>query len=153
MNVDAMPIAKEKLEFKSWICWFCDQKNIRKAYVRKFLLLFYLAQGYESIRNFFFQMDRCAAFILATAKNKFRIICKEVTICSVCRWCIFSSSLSFTDFISSISEWLTAVPEFHKFFFIESFSKLCLSSHFASISYHLIIGLKTTWLFHPLKKW
>ena len=71
--------------------------------------------------EFFLQMDRCAAFILATAKNKFRIICKDVTICSVCRWCIFSLSLSFTDFISSISEWLTAVPEVHNFFLSSRF--------------------------------
>ena len=106
---------------------------IRKISVKlmwgRFFLLVYLAQGYESIRNFFLQIDRCAEFILATAKNKFRIICKDVTICSVCRWCIFSLSLSFTDFISSISEWLTAVPEVHNFFYrvvFKALSKLTL---------------------------
>ena len=30
---------------------FCDQKIIRKAYAKKFLLLVYLPEGYESIRN------------------------------------------------------------------------------------------------------
>ena len=115
---------------------FCLQKNIRKAYVKKFSLLVYLTEGYEStggiwnkiddlflLQNFL-QIDRCSEIILATAKNKFRIICIEVNICSVCPWCIFRLSLSFTDFISSISERLTAAPKFHNFFFTKSFSKL-----------------------------
>ena len=72
----------------------------------------------------FLQIDRCSEIILATAKNKFRIICIEITICPVCRWCILKLSVSFTEFISSISERLTAVPNFPNFFFIQSFSKL-----------------------------
>ena len=86
--------------------------------------------------------------MLATARNKCRIICIEITICPVCRWCIFRLSLSFTDFISFISEWFTSVPKFHKFFLLSRFQSFCMRSDFASISYHLIIGLKTTWLFH-----
>ena len=70
----------------------------------------------------FLQIDRCSEIILAT--DKFRIICIKVTIFPVCPWCIFRLSLSFTHFISSISERLTAVPKFHNFFFTESFSKL-----------------------------
>ena len=31
--------------------WFCDQKNIRKAYVKKYSVLVYLTKGYEGIRN------------------------------------------------------------------------------------------------------
>ena len=72
----------------------------------------------------FLQIDRCSEIILATAKNKFRIICIEITICPVCRWCILKLSVSFTEFISSTSERLTAVPKFPNFFFIQSFSKL-----------------------------
>ena len=30
---------------------FCHQKTIRKAYVKKFSVLVYLTEGYESIRN------------------------------------------------------------------------------------------------------
>ena len=91
----------------------------------------------------FLQIDRCSEIILATAKNKFRIICIEVTICPVCRWCIFRLPLSFTDFISSISERLTAVPKFHNFFFLLSrFQSSFISSDFASISYHLITALR-----------
>ena len=129
--------------------------------MKKFSVLVYLTEGYESIwnkidhlcllENFF--TDRCSEIILATAKNEFRIVCIEVTICPVCRWCIFRLSMSFTDFISFISEWLTSVPKFHKFFLLSRFQSFCMRSDFASISYHLIIGLKTTWLFHPLKKW
>ena len=101
----------------------------------------------------FLQIDRCSEIILATAKNKFRIICIEITICPVCRWCIFKLSVSFTEFISSISERLTAVPKFQIFFFLLSrFQSFCRSSEFASILYHLIIALITTCLFHPLKK-
>ena len=82
----------------------------------------------------FLPIDRCSEIILATAKNKFRIICIEVTLCPVCRLCIFRLSLSFKDFISSISERLTAVPKFHNFFLSR------FRSDFASISYHLIIA-------------
>ena len=108
------------------LCLFCDQKNVRKAHEKKSLLLVYLTEGYESKRNKidhlcllqnFLQIDWCSEIILATATNKFRIICIEVTICPVCRLCIFRLSLSFTDFISSISERLTAVPKVHNFFF------------------------------------
>ena len=102
----------------------------------------------------FLQIDRCSEIILATAKNKFRIICIEITICPVCRWCILKLSVSFTEFISCISERLTAVPKFQNFFFLLSrFQSFCRSSEFASILYHLIIALITTCLFHPLKKW
>ena len=100
--------------------------------MKTFSVMVYLTKGYESIwnkidhlcllENFF--TDRCSEIILATAKNEFRIVCIEVTMCPVCRWCIFRLSLSFTDFISSISGRLTSVPKFHKCFFIESFSKL-----------------------------
>ena len=31
--------------------FFCHQKTIRKAYVKKFSVLVYLTEGYESIRN------------------------------------------------------------------------------------------------------
>ena len=72
----------------------------------------------------FLQIDRCSEIVLATAKNKFRIICIEITICPVCRWCILKLSVSFTEFISSISERLTAFPKFPNFFFFQSFSKL-----------------------------
>ena len=102
--------------------------------MKKFLLLVYLPEGYESIRNKidhlcllqnFLQIDRCFEIILATAKNKFRIICIEITICPVCRWCILKLSVSLTEFISSISERLTAVAKFPNFFFFsQSFSKL-----------------------------
>ena len=102
----------------------------------------------------FLQIDRYSEIILATVKNKFRIICIEITICPVCRWCIFKLSVSFTEFISCISERLTAVPKFQNFFFLLSrFQSFCRSSEFASILYHLIIALITTCLFHPLKKW
>ena len=101
----------------------------------------------------FLQIDRCFEIILATAKNKFRIICIEITICPVCRWCILKLSVSFTEFISSISERLTAVPKFPNFFLFSRFQSFCMSSEFASILYHLIIALITTCLFHPLKKW
>ena len=101
----------------------------------------------------FLQIDRCSEIILATAKNKFRIICIEITICPVCRWCILKLSVSFTEFISSISERLTAVPKFPNFFLFSRFQSFCISSEFASILYHLIIALITTCLFHPLKKW
>ena len=90
----------------------------------------------------FLQNDRWSEIILATAKNKFRIICIEVTICSVCCWCIFRLSLSFTDFISSISEWLTAALKFLKCLLLSRFQSFCMSLEFASISYHLIIALK-----------
>ena len=90
---------------------FCHQKTIRKAYVKKFSVLVYLTEGYESIRNKidhlcslqnFLQIDRCNEIILATAKNKFGIICIEVTICPVCRWCIFRfvSRILFPSFLS-----------------------------------------------------
>ena len=92
--------------------------------------------------GFFLQMERCAETILATAKNKFRIICKEVTIWPICCWYIFRLSLSFTDFISSISEWLIAVPKFLIWLLLSRFQSFCISSEFASISYHLITGLK-----------
>ena len=101
----------------------------------------------------FLQIDRCSEIILATAKNKFRIICIEITICPVCRWCILKLSVSFTEFISSISERLTAVPKFPNFFLFSRFQSFCISSEFASILYHLIIALITTCLFHPLEKW
>ena len=90
----------------------------------------------------FLQNDRWSEIILATAKNKFRIICIEVTICPVCCWCIFRLSLSFTDFISSISEWLTAALKFLKCLLLSRFQSFCMSLEFASISYHLIIVLK-----------
>ena len=90
----------------------------------------------------FLQNDRWSEIILATAKNKFRIICIEVTICPVCCWCIFRLSLSFTDFISSISEWLTAALKFLKCLLLSRFQSFCMSLEFASISYHLIIALK-----------
>ena len=90
----------------------------------------------------FLQIDRCSEIILAKAKNKFRIICIEVTICPVCRWCIFRLPLSFTDFISSISERLTAVPKFHNFFLLSRFQSSFISSDFALISYHLITALR-----------
>ena len=120
--------------------------------MKKFWLLVYLTQGYESMRNkidhlcllqdFFLQMERCSEIILATAKNKFRIIWKEVTICPICCGYIFRLSLSFNDFISSISEWLSAVPKFLIWLLLSRFQSFCISSEFASISYHLITGLK-----------
>ena len=100
----------------------------------------------------FLQIDRCSEIILETAKNKFRIICIEITICPVCRWCILKLSVSFTEFISSISERLTAVSKFPNFFLFSRFQSFCMSSEFASILYHLIIALITTCIFHPLKK-
>ena len=99
--------------------------------MKKYSVLVYLTKGYEGKRNNidhlyllqnFFTDQSMFWIILATARNRYRII--EVTIFPVCRWCIFRLSLSFTDFISFISEWLTSVPKFHKFFFMESFSKL-----------------------------
>ena len=135
-------------------------ENIRKAYVKKFSVLVYLTEGYESIwnkidhlcllENFF--TDRCSEIILATAKNEFRIVCIEVTICPVCRWCIFRLSLSFTDFISSISGRLTSVPKFHKCFLLSRFQSFCMSSDFASISYHLINALKNDVFISPIKE-
>ena len=97
--------------------------------MKKYSVLVYLTKGYEGKRNnisicyrIFLRINRCSEIILATARNRYRII--EVTIFPVCRWCIFRLSLSFTDFISFISKWLTSVPKFHNFFLIESFSKL-----------------------------
>ena len=143
---------------------FCDQKIIRKPYVKKFLLPVYSTEGYETIWNkidhhclwqiffCFFQIDRCSEIILPTAKNNFHIICIEVIICSVCRWYIFSLSLSFTDFFSSISEWLTAVLKFLKRFLLGCFQSFCMSLEFASISYHLIIALKNDMFVSPIKE-
>ena len=105
--------------------------------------------------KFFFlllQIDRCSEIILPTAKNNFHIICIEVIICSVCRWYIFSLSLSFTDFFSSISEWLTAVLKFLKRFLLGCFQSFCMSLEFASISYHLIIALKNDMFVSPIKE-
>ena len=122
--------------------------------MKKFSVLLYLTEVYESIRNkidhlcyrIFLRNDRWSEIILATAKNKFRIICIEVTICPVCCWCIFRLSLSFTDFISSVSEWLTAVLKFLKCFLLSRFHSFWMNFasiwEFASISYHLIIALK-----------
>ena len=86
----------------------------------------------------FLQIDWCSEIILATAKNKFRIICIEVTICPVCRLFIFRLSLSFTDFISSISKWLTAVPKFYNFFYwvvFKALYKLTLSFNIIPSNY------------------
>ena len=101
---------------------------------------------------FFLQIDRCSEIILPTAKNNFHIICIEVIICSVCRWYIFSLSLNFTDFFSSISEWLTAVLKFLKRFLLGCFQSFCMSLEFASISYHLIIALKNDMFVSPIKE-
>ena len=97
--------------------------------MKKISVLLYLTEGYESMRNKIdhpcliqnFFTDRCSEIILTTAKNEFRIVCIEVTICPVCRWCIFRSSLSFTDFIPSISGRLPSVPKFHKCFLLSRF--------------------------------
>ena len=129
-------------------------RSIRYLYIKlKVTKVYEIKLTISVCYRIFLRIDRRSEIILATARNKFRIICIEVTICPVCRWCIFRLSLSFTDFISFISEWLTSVPKFHKFFLLSRFQSFCMRSDFASISYHLIIGLKTTWLFHPLKKW
>ena len=50
--------------------------------------------------------------------SSFASIFKEVTIYPVCCWWIFKLSLSLMDFISSNSERLTAVPKFHKLFYL-----------------------------------
>ena len=129
-------------------------RSIRYLYIKlKVTKVYEIKLTISVCYRIFLRIDRCSEIMLATARNKFRIICIEITICPVCRWCIFRLSLSFTDFISFISEWLTSVPKFHKFFSLSRFQSFCMRSDFASISYHLIIGLKTTWLFQPLKKW
>ena len=129
-------------------------RSIRYLYIKlKVTKVYEIKLTISVCYRIFLRIDRRSEIILATARNKFRILCIEVTICPVCRWCIFRLSLSFTDFISFISEWFTSVPKFHKFFLLSRFQSFCMRSDFASISYHLIIGLKTTWLFHPLKKW
>ena len=130
-----------------------------RRYVKKISVLLYLTEGYESmwnkidhpclIQNFF--TDRCSEIILATAKNEFRIVCIEVTICPVCRWCIFRSSLSFTDFIPSISGRLTSVPKFHKCFLLSRF-KAFVWAQTASISYHLITALKNDVFISSIKE-
>ena len=99
----------------------------------------------------FLRIDRRSEIILATARNKFRIICIEVTICPVCRWCIFRSSLSFTDFIPSISGRLTSVPKFHKCFLLSRF-KAFVWAQTASISYHLITALKNDVFISSIKE-
>ena len=93
-------------------CYLYIYLKVTKVYGTKLTISVYY--------KIFLQIDRYSEIILATAKNKFRIICTEITIC---RWCFFKLSVSFTEFISPISERLTAVPKFHNFFF-ESFSKL-----------------------------
>ena len=89
---------------------------------------------------------------MATAKNNLHIICIEVIICPVFRWYIFSLSLSFTDFISSITEWLTAVLKFLKRFLLGRFQSFCMSLESTSISYHLIIALKNDKFVSPIKE-
>ena len=51
------------------ICLFSDQKNIRKAYVKKLYTL-----TISVCYRIFFEIDRCSEIILATAKFEFRII-------------------------------------------------------------------------------
>ena len=119
--------------------------------MKKFLLLVYLTESYESIWNkidhlcllwnFFTDRSMCWSYI-GNGEKQVSYYCIEVTICSVCYWCIFRLSLSFTDFISSISEWLTAALKFLKCLLLSRFQSFCMSLEFASISYHLIIALK-----------
>ena len=97
-----------KLMWRSF-CYLYIYLKVTKVYGIKLTISVYY--------RIFLQIDRCSEIILATAKNKFRIICIEITIRPVCRWCILKLSVSFTEFISSISERLTAVPKFPNFFF------------------------------------
>ena len=154
VDFDAI-VPKETVQFKSWICLFCDQKIIRKPYVKKFLLLVYSTEGYETIWNKIDHLCLWQIFFyrsMATAKNNLHIICIEVIICPVFRWYIFSLSLSFTDFISSITEWLTAVLKFLKRFLLGRFQSFCMSLESTSISYHLIIALKNDKFVSPIKE-
>ena len=117
------------LEF---VCFVIRKLSVKLMW-RSLFFLVYLTESYESIwnkidhlcllRNFFTDRSMCWSYI-GNGEKQVSYHCIEVTICSVCCWCIFRLSLSFTDFISSISEWLTAVPKFLKCFFLFVFKAL-----------------------------
>ena len=98
--------------------------------MKKFSVLVYLAEGYESkwnkidhlclLRNLFTDRSIFWNYIGNGEKQVSHHLHRGHHMFSL----LLVLSLSFTDFISFISEWSTAVRKFHNFFFIESFSKL-----------------------------
>ena len=145
------------LEF---VCFVIRKLSVKLMW-RSLFFLVYLTESYESIwnkidhlcllRNFFTDRSMCWSYI-GNGEKQVSYHCIEVTICSVCCWCIFRLSLSFTDFISSISERLTVVQRFLKRFFLNSFSKLLYELRICFNAIPSNYCPKNMYMY-PLKKW